>query len=95
MDPRRADVPAGALRDPGAFRDVEEQLRAYFAGELTEFDARRSRRSGIEFQLRVWAALCEIPYGETISYGELGRRRGSAGRVPRRRRRRTAATRSP
>jgi methylated-DNA-[protein]-cysteine S-methyltransferase len=70
MDPRRADVPAGALRDPAAFRDVEEQLRSYFAGELTEFDLALAP-SGSRFQLRVWAELCEIPYGETISYREL------------------------
>ena len=36
MSPRRA--PAGARHDPEAFGDVEAQLDAYFAGELTEFD---------------------------------------------------------
>ncbi len=33
---------------------------------------------GTEFQRRVWAQLCEIPYGETISYGELAARIGNA-----------------
>ena len=70
MDPGSADVPPGAVRDAGAFRDVEEQLRAYFAGELTEFDLALAP-SGSAFQLRVWGELCEIPYGETMSYGAL------------------------
>ncbi len=51
---------------------VVAQLQAYFAGELTDFDL-PLQMHGTEFQRRVWAALCEIPYGETISYGELAR----------------------
>ena len=78
MDPGSADVPPGAVRDAGAFRDVEEQLRAYFAGELTEFDLALAP-SGSAFQLRVWGELCEIPYGETISYEDLAHRVGRAG----------------
>jgi O-6-methylguanine DNA methyltransferase len=34
---------------------------------------------GTPFQQQVWAALCDIPYGETISYGELARRVGRPG----------------
>jgi methylated-DNA-[protein]-cysteine S-methyltransferase len=49
---------------------AREQLAAYFAGELREFDLEVALR-GTEFQARVWAALREIPYGETCSYGEL------------------------
>ncbi|WP_329518990.1 methylated-DNA--[protein]-cysteine S-methyltransferase [Spirillospora sp. NBC_01491] len=58
--------------DPTAepFRSVTEQLAAYFAGELTDFDLPLNLR-GTPFQQRVWAALQDIPYGETISYGEL------------------------
>ena len=37
----------------------------------------RSRPQGTPFQLAVWNRLCEIPYGETISYGELARRIGN------------------
>ncbi len=62
---------------PGAAADVlaetERQLREYFAGSRTEFDLPLAM-PGTAFQLRVWAALREIPYGETISYGELARR---------------------
>jgi methylated-DNA-[protein]-cysteine S-methyltransferase len=60
---------------PDAFPDAVDQLDAYFAGELTEFDL-RLRLEGTEFQRTVWAGLCEIPYGETTSYGELAARIG-------------------
>ncbi|GAA0246177.1 methylated-DNA--[protein]-cysteine S-methyltransferase [Actinomadura nitritigenes] len=62
----------GAPGDPGAepFAATAEQLAAYFAGELTAFDLPLDLR-GTPFQGRVWAALQEIPYGETTTYGEL------------------------
>jgi methylated-DNA-[protein]-cysteine S-methyltransferase len=75
MSPRPNDVPASGRRDATAFADVEAQLGAYFAGELTEFDLPLAPR-GSEFQLRVWNALLEIPYGETASYGEIATRLG-------------------
>ena len=52
-----------------------KQLNAYFAGTLSEFDLPISPE-GTTFQLEVWAALEEIPYGETISYAELAGRVG-------------------
>ena len=52
------------------------QLRAFFAGELRDFDLTLLPQ-GTEFQRRVWHALCGIPFGETISYGELARRIGN------------------
>ncbi len=73
-----AHPPAAAdawVRDDTAFADVVEQLDAYFAGTLTAFDV-RLRLAGTAFQRTVWAALLEIPYGETVSYGELARRIG-------------------
>jgi len=69
-------IPASVRRDDAALAPIVEQLRAYFAGELTDFDLPMTAR-GSEFQRRVWAALCDIPYGETISYGELARRVGN------------------
>ena len=60
-----------------AFRDVVEQLHAYFARELTVFDV-ALRPTGTPFQTKVWDALREIPYGQTTSYGELARRVGNA-----------------
>ena len=58
------------LRDDTVFDKVVEQLEAYFAGELTEFDV-PLQLEGTPFQRRVWEALREIPYGETRSYGEI------------------------
>jgi len=61
--------------DAGGFGAVRAQLSAYFAGELTEFDLPLAPQ-GSEFQLAVWAQLRRIPYGATISYGELAQRVG-------------------
>ncbi len=52
------------------------QLREYFAGKRTDFDLPLAPE-GTEFQRAVWARLQEIPYGETISYGELAKRVGN------------------
>jgi methylated-DNA-[protein]-cysteine S-methyltransferase len=64
--------------DPNAFGDVVDQLKAYWAGELTEFDV-DMRLEGSEFQRRVWAGLQQIPYGETWSYGTLAQHIGAPG----------------
>jgi methylated-DNA-[protein]-cysteine S-methyltransferase len=69
---------AGWRREPGAFRAVAEQLRAYFAGELRQFKLALAP-SGTEFQEQVWAALREIPYGRTVSYAELAAAVGRPG----------------
>jgi methylated-DNA-[protein]-cysteine S-methyltransferase len=68
--------PEDALTDDAWFKDIAAQLDAYFAGELTSFDVETDMR-GTAFQQRVWAQLREIPYGETISYGELAERVGN------------------
>jgi methylated-DNA-[protein]-cysteine S-methyltransferase len=65
-------IPPSFRRDDLGLAPVVAQLQAYFAGELHDFELPIAMR-GTEFQRRVWAALCEIPYGETISYGELAR----------------------
>ena len=51
-------------------RKATEQVRAYFAGELTEFDLPLNPFGG-EFQQRVCAAMSAIPFGQTRTYGEL------------------------
>lgn len=51
-------------------RETRQQLAAYFAGKLTRFDLPLNA-TGTAFQQQVWAALCDIPYGETRSYGQL------------------------
>ena len=60
------------------FDSAVEQLAAYFAGELTEFDVLLDL-AGTEFQRRVWAALRTIPYGQTRSYGQIATQIGSPG----------------
>ena len=62
-------------RDDDLLGTVREELQAYFAGELKDFDLSLAPQ-GTEFQQRVWRALRDIPYGETISYGELAARIG-------------------
>ncbi len=59
----------------GALHEVRAQLKAYFAGKLTEFDLPLAP-DGTEFQQRVWLALTRIPYGATTSYGEIARSLG-------------------
>jgi methylated-DNA-[protein]-cysteine S-methyltransferase len=67
--------PGGALGDearrrPQAFQAAVSQLDDYFAGDRREFELELDL-AGTPFQLRVWEALRAIPYGTTISYGEL------------------------
>jgi methylated-DNA-[protein]-cysteine S-methyltransferase len=60
----------GWRQDPTAFRDVVEQLDAYFAGDLQDFDV-DVELHGTDFQRAVWRGLQDIPYGETWTYGQL------------------------
>ncbi len=55
---------------------AEAELKEYFVGERKEF-AVPVRLTGTEFQKKVWAALAEIPYGGTATYGEIAARIGS------------------
>lgn len=57
-------------RDDTLFAETEEQLKAYFTGELKEFTV-ELRLTGTPFQRRVWDRLRRIPYGETRTYGQL------------------------
>jgi methylated-DNA-[protein]-cysteine S-methyltransferase len=61
--------------DDEAFADARGQLDEYFDGRRTDFDLQLAVE-GSSFQRRVWRALQDIPYGETISYGEQARRLG-------------------
>ena len=55
--------------------EARRQLREYFAGKRRAFDLPLNL-SGTEFQVSVLRALLEIPYGETVSYGEIAKRIG-------------------
>ncbi|HEY2842762.1 MAG TPA: methylated-DNA--[protein]-cysteine S-methyltransferase [Bryobacteraceae bacterium] len=73
--PRRPEA-GWAPSTSGPLAETMRQLREYFGGKRTEFDLPLALK-GTEFQRKVWRKLQEIPYGETISYGELARRVGN------------------
>ncbi|WP_269212550.1 methylated-DNA--[protein]-cysteine S-methyltransferase [Chromobacterium vaccinii] len=62
--------------DDAALAEVARQLAEYQAGERQAFDLPLAPQ-GTPFQQQVWAALREIPYGHTVSYGELARALGN------------------
>lgn len=78
------DLPSHPPRDMDAWTEdpsasplpqAVQQLQEYFSGKRREFDL-PLRLHGTAFQQRVWQSLTEIPYGETLSYGQLARRIG-------------------
>jgi methylated-DNA-[protein]-cysteine S-methyltransferase len=71
-------IAAGWTETTAPFADVRTQLEEYFAGERRTFDVRLAPE-GAPFEREVWRALEEIPYGETVSYGEIARRVGQPG----------------
>jgi methylated-DNA-[protein]-cysteine S-methyltransferase len=81
LDGRKASEPDPAWREvapdeSATLRETVRQLRAYWARELRDFDL-PLKPEGTPFQLSVWKQLCAIPYGTTISYGELAQRVGN------------------
>ena len=71
--PQPLRAPDGWRHDPAPFAEPLAQLQEYLAGERRAFDLSLAP-AGTAFQLTVWSALREIPYGETVSYGELAQR---------------------
>lgn len=69
--PGKVRLPAEARKGP--LPEVEEQLEAYFAGQLREFELCLDLR-GSPLDREVWRRLGEIPFGDTVSYGELAAR---------------------
>jgi methylated-DNA-[protein]-cysteine S-methyltransferase len=65
-------------RDAKRCKDAAAQLAEYFAGERREFELALAP-VGTDFQLRVWSALREIPYGAVRNYGDLARALGQPG----------------
>ena len=57
---------------------LDSELHAYFRGDLKRFTVPLDT-PGTDWQRRVWDALCRIPFGETVSYGELAGRLGNPG----------------
>jgi methylated-DNA-[protein]-cysteine S-methyltransferase len=78
--PGRGDRLAEERRRPAGLAAASRQLEQYFAGERRVFEL-PVELLGSPFQLQVWEQLLEIPYGETVSYGELARRIGEPGKA--------------
>ncbi len=76
--PRPVEVQPAWKRSNEALVGVRAQLDEYFAGARTEFSV-PLRQEGTTFELGVWQALREIPYGETRSYGEIAAAIGQPG----------------
>ncbi|MEV4627593.1 methylated-DNA--[protein]-cysteine S-methyltransferase [Micromonospora sp. NPDC049523] len=78
-------VPAGTEPEAPAGQDgrwrraAVEQLRLYFAGELTDFTVPLSVRRGSDFERAVWREMSTIPYGEMRTYGEVAAALGDPG----------------
>ncbi|WP_231505735.1 methylated-DNA--[protein]-cysteine S-methyltransferase [Guyparkeria halophila] len=67
---------------PSAYADVVEALKGWgtSGGKPTDWTAHPGfPPSGTAFQRAVWAALCQVPWGESVGYGELARRVGRPG----------------
>ena len=60
-------------------RRAVDELAEYFAGTRVTFDVPVRLNRGTEFQQSVWRGLAAIPYGDHLSYGELGRSIGKSG----------------
>ena len=73
---KRPAVDDAWLEDVKFLREPVRQLQEYFAGKREDFDLVLAPQ-GTPFQQTVWKQLCRIPYGETISYGELARCMGN------------------
>ncbi|HEX5612010.1 MAG TPA: methylated-DNA--[protein]-cysteine S-methyltransferase [Burkholderiales bacterium] len=66
-----------AKRNPFVAQAIRE-LQEYFGGTRKRFEVALAP-AGTPFQLAIWRAIATVPYGETISYGELARRAGVPG----------------
>ena len=64
-------------RSPSLLRPFTDQLSAYFAGKLKHFDLPLAPE-GTRFQQQVWQALCQVPYGELVSYRDIANRIGNS-----------------
>jgi len=81
---RQFKTPGGLFHKPllsgkhALLARLQQQLDTYFKGERTGFDIPLAY-TGTDFQCKVWQALRDIPYGRTVSYGEVARTVGNPG----------------
>lgn len=73
----------GSLKEPGerleelsVWRQTQEWLKAYFAGDKPSPGQLPLAPAGSDFQVSVWKLLCRIPYGQTLTYGQLAQELG-------------------
>lgn len=71
----------GQERETPVLRAAKDWLNRYFRGENPDVTALPLAPKGTDFQQRVWMALREIPYGQTVSYGALASRLESSARA--------------
>lgn len=77
---RASSSTAGAEKPPPVLKEATRQLERYFNRELHRFDLPLVAR-GTDFQKRVWAMMREIPFGETVTYGDMAAALGSGPRA--------------
>ena len=75
FDARRVRPARGDAQAQAHLVEAVKQLQEYFSGRRKKFNVPLDLE-GTAHQLRIWRELCMIPYGETLTYGELARRVG-------------------
>ena len=75
MNIQRYEMPDGQTGANAILKQAEHELQEYFEGKRREFSVPLNPQ-GTEFRKLVWAELLNIPFGKTISYGELAKRLG-------------------
>jgi len=63
------------IRDEDKFKDLIGQINEYFAGSRRLFDV-KIKSDGTEFQKTVWNVIAEIPYGKSLTYGQVAEKIG-------------------
>ena len=76
-DDLRARLGDRIVENDAAFADVRDQLDRYFAGELQEFEIELDWRLAHGFRRACCEAMVRIPYGTTLTYGELAANAGN------------------
>jgi O-6-methylguanine DNA methyltransferase len=77
---RKLSPGAVIVQDDGHNAEAVQQLREYLAGERQEWNLTLDMR-GTPFQVAVWKAVYDVPYGQTVSYGEIARKIGNPAAV--------------
>lgn len=75
-DPAKPSSPVAVDGCQAMARWLERELLSYHEGALRRFTVPMDLRGHTSFRLRVWEEMTTIPYGETLSYGELAERVG-------------------